>query len=296
MLPVGHWRCTYLPDGYEAKPIDAPDAGVLRIRERFRPLATIDWHIDEELRLYADRLVEPARGAVEYLTTVEGEYAAIGSYTGKTRRDGSPFLGVVALVFGDDWYRRIDAHVVDSREFDRFRTAVRELTFRSTLGLGEIRRRRFVYTPPQSWSGLSRGLLTQWFPLGYPVVDAIITVPAVWPGKDIAPPFLDRLTIDGNLGAFFRERQTGPDFVTSDHGLSGRMACTYGQFAGQPKRVIQQAHLRDERFTYYVRLDCSEDLHKDLERTFLAVVQSCKALPQASGSDIQFEALLHWAE
>src|SRR6185295_441941 len=62
---------------------------------------------------------------------------------------------------------------------EAFGAVVRELTLGDVHLLG-VRRRRFVYTPPEGWHGLAQLFEATWYPTDYPLRDLSLTVtPAV---------------------------------------------------------------------------------------------------------------------
>jgi hypothetical protein len=291
---TGRWDCTFLHDGIELRPVQAAGAGVIRVRERYRPLRTIADIVDEEIDILGQNVTDIAKDGVEYLLTADGEYAAIAGIRGKVGDKKLPYLAIIGVTYADDWYRRVDARCHVEEHFPLFRAETQDLVFRSTLGLSD-RRRRFYYTPPKNWQGLGRGLLTEWYPPDYPFADAVITVPPAWTRKDLSPPLLDRMVIDGNMRTFFRESRTTNNFLSTEHGLSGESIQVTGQFPGKPRRIIDQIFLRDDRYTYYLRLNCREDLHAEHKRIFDAVVKSARPNPTEI-RNTQTDALTHWID
>ena len=70
---------------------------------------------------------------------------------------------------------------------------------------------------------------------------------------------------------------------------------TRGRYASGPLRVIEQVHLRDDRFTQYLRLNCVADLYEDMRVVFEKVWKSCRALPTPQ-DEAHADALVQWIE
>src|SRR5262245_4029285 len=87
-----------------------------------------------------------AGGEPTVLVTVEGEYAALAD------KDG----GSIGIVVGDDWCMVIDGAGGTVRD------AVRTLAVSARLGLGDRRRRWYLYQPPPGYAGACRAQMTEW--------------------------------------------------------------------------------------------------------------------------------------
>jgi hypothetical protein len=271
------WQVRYLADGLALVPPEGRTIGGIRIRERIQPLHrardVIAWVLDQ-MRGFEQLAVLP----VETLTTHEGEYAALVTIT--ARRGAIPFERTIGLVWGDFFYTQIDGGTDDEASFARFRRAVRDLTTLHALGLGERRRRRFVYAPPPGWRPYPRGLITEWYAPGFPADHGFISVFPARAEEASEPSQLDRLLHEMSWFGFEREGLTGPDAITTRDGLQGSMWRTVGRFGEGPRLFYEIAVFYDQRFIYVLRLESKERELAENSSVFGEVVRSVEHLPR----------------
>lgn len=120
--------------------------GRVRYRERVQPLRAAGELVQSRLLDGTCELHEV--GAVELVTTDEGEYAAIGGARGTC--GGTACERTVGVVLADDWYAEVDALALGGDQFAAFATLARTLLQRDRLQLG-VRRRAVRHRPRAGW-------------------------------------------------------------------------------------------------------------------------------------------------
>jgi hypothetical protein len=280
MQNVTGWTYKLTADGLVMFPPEGKDLGAIRMQERVRPLQSVRAILAPDLESAAPILDGVELGPIERFETAQGEYAAF--VTIKAHAKGNPQHRVerhVAIVFGDDFYQRFDAIVQDAAAFDAMRVATREFAYRATLGLGELRWRRYLYQPPAGWQPLSRVHTTEWYPLDYPRRNSRITIPAARPTQD--PSVFDKALLLAVAPGLRVDGRDGPLPISNPNGLSGVVTRVRGS-TPEKQLVYEQVVLMDATFTYLLRLECHADLYETDHPIFEQVVNSVYPLPVAS--------------
>jgi hypothetical protein len=284
------WTLQHLADGVALLPPEGRAIGAIRIRDQVRPLRRVRDVIDaaaDELRASAEdvNVATPVS-----LATDEGEYGFLARITGTA--GGVPFVRVLGLVYSDDFYHRIDGVTTSPQALEQLAELVRMLTVRSYLGLGERRRRRFLYDPPPGWTGMPRGLTTVWLAPGFPEDPATITVPPARPVADLAagPATLEGLLRETAWHGFRREWASPPAPFVARAGLRGSRWTITGRAADGVTSSREVVALADARFWYVLRLDCPRPTH---EATFATLCESVAPLPLPATTVAE---LSHWAD
>lgn len=277
----------YLADGLALFPSEGRARGGIRIRERLRPLRSA--------RALASALVAEMGmpdleiGPIERITTAEGEYAAL------TTIRGQGFERALAFVFGDDFYTLIDAAATQPGDVVTFRTLTRDLAYYYSLGLGELRRRRYWYEPPAQWLGFPRGLITEWHPPDYPNHAAMIAAFAARPIDESVAGVLDRALHELRWTGF---SQTALDErpLRNRHGLTGVLWCVKGSYAGGALHHQDIAMLTDNRFFYVARLESLPSRLEEGRAVFAALFDSIEPLPRPDRSARASDAVMQWVD
>jgi hypothetical protein len=232
-------------------------SGVIRVREREMPLRTTRSIVAEIVD--DERLVHPVIEA-ERVTTFEGELGSLVRVRGE--REGRAFERTLGLVFGEDFYVRVDGVATAGSIHD----AVREHTLSIRLDLGERRRRRYPYVPPAGWTPHPRGLIDQWLAPGFPNdPGAILVLPAM----PIQPHALD-----------------GVPFTTKHF-----RRATISRSSTRDTVVLQ-----DDRYTYRCQLEDPASAHREI---FAELVDSIEPLPVPTvmrGTLIERELIASWSD
>jgi len=292
------WRRLFQPDGVMFVHPDGAGTGAIRIRDRVRPLRSVAALVDEACAELRALSASATPGAPRAMVTLEGEHAAIAEIAGRLAPDQPPYVRVVGVVYGDDWFRWLDGHLVVGAEAiaRTFVDRVELLVQHACLGLGARRRRWFRYTPPPGWHGRRHGLQARWFPPGYPREAAVIVVPPAKP-LDEAPlvASLDRLLVEDGMVGFECDEQI-VDPIQTASGLSGQLTRAFGCYPGRPPTSLQLAELTDQRFAYHLVLEAEADAAPRAELAFLAAIRSVAPVPEAAHAAPDAASLSYWAE
>lgn len=279
-VPEG-WTTLLHVDGLTAIPPQGPAAALLRYTERLRPLARAADVLAD--RLASHRRFKPTQAStIERLVTVEGEYAAFVTVPGTL--DGQAAQYSLGLVFGDDFYARIEGFCVQPAIQDAFTQAARQLTQGDRHLLG-IRRRRPSYAN-NGWRAIARGFLTDWLCEDYPRVNAMATVyPAVPVSAGVATkawvaaraarvgtPVPD----NGWQPVAVREGITGS--------LRGQLVEARGVVEGV-ERLFSMVLLEDSRYAYAAELLSLSPTHFETHRAgFRRLWETFEAIPEGGAS------------
>jgi hypothetical protein len=292
ILPT--WRSTTYADGVALLPPEGRTHGAIRIRDRRRPLRSAH-------RLVAAIVAEMKLpglevSPIERTTTCEGEYVALVTITGVIQTQ--PFQRSLAFLFGDDFYTQIDANTTTPTKFEFFRKATRELAYFYSLGLGELRRRRYYYQPPPDWKGLPRGLITEWYPAGFPDVLASIAVFPARPVVESPAGVLDRALHELNWAGFKKTAIDEAMPLMTRNRLSGLVWRAVGKYGDGPIHHEDIVALQDDRFFYVMRLESNAAQVAEHRAILGALVESVEPLPKSDpGTTIHQEKYLdHWAD
>src|SRR5262249_22948163 len=163
------------------------------------------------------------------------------------------------------------------------------------IGLGEIRRRPFLYDPPPGWSALRHRHATRYLHPDQPLVGGIITA------HDARPAALNRVEAQDRVlfvDAANQLTERSPPFepmpIASRHALTGLVHKVHGQSGGRPATHLQ-ATLIDDRFAYIVQMEAPRDDVEDVIRPFLDLVRSIRPVPKSLAVR-SAASLIHWAE
>lgn len=285
---LGGWTRHPMADGFILVPPDGLTAGPIRIREKL-PLRPLRAFVDDALREGGTEVASAARiGPLSRFMTLEGESA--GQVTVVFALPGGEALErTFALVAGDDICAVIDGATARPDDFARYRQAIRELAESYYLGLGELRRRRFDYTPPPGWEALARPYVTVWYAPGFPGTAAFISVFEARPRAGTSVEVEDRsLSIENSLVDM---RVT--ESLSLSGGLGGRLEQGNGVQDGKRIHVVR-ARLGDGRFDYIVQLNAAEDALPAARAAFDALLASIEPIPRPAGAPSAH--VLHWLD
>jgi hypothetical protein len=252
------WTTRRLADGVGLFPPGGIRDGSVRIRDRRRPLRSVREVLEPTLTALGE---VRERGAIERLTTHEGEYAAL---TTTRLATGEHTLG---LIFGDDFYTRFDVFTTIPDAFGGYRELARDLVSRYAIGLGSVRMRRPYYQPPRGWTGYPRGLATIWYPSGFPAQPTALTVLPAMP--------LDR-PVDG-LSELDLYVGPAPEIATSPYRTGLFEGTSTVTMTGSTQHVRIQ--LRDTRFGYRFRLDTTSDTRDEHVDVLDRLIASLEPIP-----------------
>ncbi|MFN0247403.1 MAG: hypothetical protein ACKV2T_10995 [Kofleriaceae bacterium] len=271
MVPeLAGWTVRHVTDGVALVPPDR--AGGIRLLERQPLLAMRDAiaHASGQMDSFACEI-----SPLERFTTHDGEYAATCTIVG---RHGDVRLErTIGIVWGDHFCTRIDGATMDPAQHDRYRKAIDTLTRHHSLGLGEQRRRRYVYEPPPDWQGYTRGLVSLWLAPDYPRDPTVIYVFPARPARAADPSsHLDRQLHEMSWYGFEEQTSESAEELLTTYSLVGSLHSVTGRFHDGPSRALSVAILQDQRFHYVMRLEGPDGAHRSHFRT---LVQSVEPVP-----------------
>lgn len=261
------------------------NAGLIEYSERQRPVRLLSSLITQGPIITG--FLGHKVGPIQRVITKEGEYGAIVEIDGEFQ--GLAARGVLACVFGDDFYNRIAG--VASHESDRIGYIVLDIARSDAQFFGRRRRRRFVYAPPAGWQALHVNLETTWFPSDYPGHAASITVQPAMPNEfGVRAALCAALMEDVTLGSSGDVR-LAPE---NRFGLRGELwRREYPREQGLPW-LLEVIILCDDSFCYPFRyLGLSDERDRDL---FFNVIGSAEPIPTAEAFQGSALAVAHWNE
>jgi len=285
-----NWRAKFYADGIGLFPPEGRSRGGVRIRDRRRPLHAAKDLVDD--LMVEMNLPGLSRSPIERITTAEGEYAALVTIFGT---NGASFERNLGFIFGDDFYTQIDAITTVASDLPFFRKATRELAFYYSIGLGELRRRRYYYEPPAGWMGYPRGLITEWCPPGFPNHKASISAFPARPVVETPAGLLDRTLHELNWFGFRRTQVDEAAPIFNRHKLAGLIWRAAGTYEDGPLIHHDIAAFQDDRFYYVARLESTPPRLEEDRNTFQLVVDSIEPLPHSQPSVmVHDESMLNW--
>jgi len=275
--PMTGWRRSFSGGELLITGEGGANVGTIRVVSRVTPVQSVN-------QIFADMLQSEAPELVVELPIVdvsdEGEHIA---FARATTPDLQHMIGVV---FGDDHYTWIESLVYDASHYERFSTAVRELTYSTTLGLGAGRWRRFYYEPPAGWVGVARPRGAMWISPACPGHHQLMRV------FDARPP-ADHESVHGARVfetlpvEFYRLPPKGPvSYWTADE-----LECTVSVYTAylpnraEPLRVLDGI-IKTEDYVYPIRMECDQAKFEESAQVFEQVVASFRPVPGRRKVDV----------
>ena len=280
---LASWTRVALADGVV---LGEPGGCTIVMRQRVRPIPGLRALLDAALE-------SPTTGGrMKRFTTLEGEHAAMAWLDSGDRQ------AAVAVVVGDESAATVIARGPVAAPGGSPEVAlpdvVQQLAEHTFLGLGEIRRRRYCYRPPEGWRGLERPHAARWLHPGFPRIPHTLTVFDARPHLGTGPEIADRLLFTDRTHG---QAKDGPQKlvpVQVESGLTGSIARIGFTRQGEHIAVVR-ATLRDERFAYALELTGpSASIASDLP-TFTTVLDSVAAIPERRMPD-HSDRVLIWGD
>ena len=268
LAEISTWRRRWLADGV----ILDGDKCRVRIRTDQRPL-----------RPFKQILGDEPVGELQRFVTVEGEHAGMIGVNG----------GVVAIVVGDDSYVRIEGRSTDRARDEWLRDLVHTLARFYPFGLGQLRRRRYMYRPPEGWQPIVRAGCVVWLAPDYPRVSGRITVFEARPLKWYAPGAVDRyLFVDEN--PFVVPDTTLPP-IPVQVAVAGIATRAIGRMQDGTSFTVMKALLQDERYLYATQLDARTSEWESFVPAFDDVLVTIERVP-TNELPPSSQHFIHWIE
>jgi hypothetical protein len=213
--------------------------------------------------------------------------------TAKTQ-DGGPAERTIGIIAGDDSYALVDGAVIKPERFAEVRQMVQLITEGFFLGLGEHRRRRYLFQPPSGWRGLGRVHTTRYYHPQYPREPAIITVHDTRPAAVTVSEVTDRLLFQDFTGGIDRDPPVPPTPIVARSGLAGQIVRISGRHPGGRHLAFVQATLVDSRFSYTIVLETTVEALPKHMPTLTEMVMSITPVPLRKTQSAS--ALIAWAD
>jgi hypothetical protein len=284
MWTINQWVARVRADGVSYYPEDGRATGGVRIWERLRPLRGVDEIVRGAVGSMKPILRDPKFGPIEELRTDDGEYAAIQAVTATGTADGKPVLYLFGFVFGDDFYNRIDGWMTEASRFGELDEVVRSAIATNHLCLGTGRHRRFFYHPPADWQGLARGaLLTEWYPLDFPMHHARLSVASAFTVKE-GPALVEALMARRMIN--FKRTGDAKRETVKFNALTGVIDYAVGEWPESKELLsthIVTVALKDDVYTYLMRLDTTASYLDSDRHVLFNVLKSVRGVPARSG-------------
>jgi hypothetical protein len=268
-LVLAGWQRSFVGGDLVLTGENGPSVGAIRITIGTSPIATVPQILDARLALLPDS----TRDRLVIDTTDEGEHAVIANVTSSTEQR------TLGVVFADTSYTTIEAVATVREQFPRFRAAVHELTYSTTLGLGAGRWRRFFYEPPPGWVGVARPRGALWISPSCPRVYQVMRV------FDARPPADHELLHGARMFEtlpleFYREPPKGPVSYWTTDDLECRVSVYTGRLPNRTEPIrILDGTIVTETYIYPIRMECDQERFEDSMRVFERVVASVRPVP-----------------
>lgn len=165
------WTRRDTADGAIFVPPGGDQGDLIRVRERL-PLVRFRDLVDDIVRYGGDLTRAATVSPLERFTTDEGEHAGLVTITNLP----PAFQRTLVLLAADDHATLVDGVTHDPGRFAEHRAAVRDLARGFYLGLGALRRRRYLHRPPPAWIAVARPHAVRYLHPDYPRAGASIIV------------------------------------------------------------------------------------------------------------------------
>jgi hypothetical protein len=188
-------------------------------------------------------------------------------------------LRLFGFVFAEDFFTLIDAIYQGGDGADAFRAHVREIVLRTSLGIGEPRRRRFGHARPPGYQAVPRTFETDWYPVEYPRDYAKLTVYHAKPLAASPTAAFARMLTEDLPAELQIDAPTAARALKTPAGLTGELFSLSARLAGGPRRHHDLAVLVDTRYVYLVRLESDDERLAQHRQAHAALVDSVVPLP-----------------
>lgn len=259
-----HLVSLYPPDG----------GGRIRVYERVQPLMRMSEVVAFVIARDPTFRITSVRDA-SALVTSEGEHGAWTTVVG-TRADSSA-LRYIGAVFGDDFVAVVDALVLAPARAGLFEATARALVLGMSLALG-TRRRRVQYVPPVGWRGLPSGLVTHWYPVGFPGDAASITVAPAEPSHDDVATIFDGFVATELGRGHVLDGKIEEVAIVTDSGLRGRH-WSFAMRARDQRSHRELVACAAPPYVYSMRMEASDARTAEHRAIFATVARSIVAVP-----------------
>ncbi len=285
------WKALNTAHGTVFYPPEGKSLAAVHVREHLRPVQPIA-RLAQQVQQSLSAVTIHQTSSVEAIQTKEAEYAACVEMLG-VDQEGRPFHAMLACIWGDDFYDRVDAYFVgDSAKVHEYRALTREFILNYRLNLGENRARFYYYVPPSGWQGRRRGLLAQWFTLDFPKRPSQIFVAAACPTDKIEASVMARVALTRRMYDFAVQHAASETFAQA-YNLAFELRHVRGRFKQRHLHAtdVYTAILTDKHYSYIARLETMAPWVAEDRALFGQLVQSIRPIPRAG---VDMNKLLSW--
>jgi len=269
---------------------EGPDAAGIRYTERVRPLVRMGDIVADWLRRHR-HITHTSVGEPERLLTAEGEHAGLVVIDGAFQ--GKPAQASLGVVFGDDFYARIEGFALRKDLFASTLDMVRQLTVTDHHVLGR-RRRRYEHASPPGWQPIARGFATDWLSPRFPKAWGLMIVYPATPVESMGEVDLGALAARAVERGFEVFNASPPTEVDTGRGLVGVVNEMVGQL-GDRRMLRGFVTLTDRRYLYSAELmSRTEDDWPEHRQAFTELWTSIVPIPgpETAGAS----AFEYWVE
>jgi len=288
------WSRHHTAEGVVLLPPAGMKEGAIQIREQQRPLRTLRSLLEETLARCEPRIQQYALiGPAERLVTTGGDYVALGVILSKTP-DGGRYEHYVAMVLGDESYVSIEGICVAKSLAPTVRQAIQLLAKSYYTGLGELRRRRYLYTAPTDWRPIASAHVTRYYSPQHPGVPGVIHVFDARPSNKTVSDAQDRLLFVSPTSAVEHDLPLPSKTFTTRHALPCELIKQTGRDAAGRKVATYHATLVDKRFIYLSRLETLLEEESRNLPVFVELLASTVPIPKPTTESPS--AMVHWSD
>jgi len=288
------WSRHHTAEGVVLLPPAGMMAGAIQIREQQRPLRTLRSLLEETLARCTPKIQQYALiGPGERLATSGGEYAALGVILAKTP-EGDRYEHYVGMILGDDFYVSIEGICVDKGLAPLVREAIQLLAKTYYVGLGELRQRPYLYTPPADWRPVASAHVTRYYSPVHPGVPGVIHVFDARPSKKTVSDAQDRQLFVTSSSVVELDLPLPSKTFTTRHAMPCELIKQTGRDSVGRKVASYLATLVDKRFVYLSRLETLlEEENRNLP-VFVEMLASTVPIPKPTNESPS--AMVHWSD
>jgi hypothetical protein len=287
------WKRHHVADGVVIVPPEGMKLAAITIRQRVRPLRSLKSILDEALtHLEPQMRVHLAISPADRYVNTSGEYVALATMT-STYAD-TFFQQTTAMVLGDDWFAQIDGVAHAAVIAPKIAEVVRVLATTCYLGLGELRRRPYLYTPPPGWRGVGHACETVYYGPRHPTSRAVIRMFHARPVKMTPSESQDRALHCETMLIQEKDAPVPAKNFTNWYGLYGEMIKESGLDATGRRILVYKTMLVDKRFMYLSRLDTDAEESPSALPDYLKVLERVVPVPLVPQD--RHQAVIHWSD
>ncbi|MFN0249346.1 MAG: hypothetical protein ACKV2T_20845 [Kofleriaceae bacterium] len=287
------WKRHHVADGVVIVPPEGMNLAAITIRQRVRPLRSLKSILDEAAtRLEPELRAHLAIGAADRFVNTSGEYVALATMS--SQNADKFFQQTTAMAIGDDWFVQMDGVANVAAIAPKIAEIVRVLATTCYTGLGELRRRPYLYQPPAGWHGVGHACETIYYGPRHPRSRAVMRLFHARPVKMTPSESQDRALHCETMLIQEKDAPVPAKNFTNWYGLYGEMIKESGLDAAGRRVLVYKTMLVDKRFMYLSRLDTDADESAAVLPDYLKVLERVVPVPLVPQE--RHHAVIHWSD